>query len=118
MKQNNREVGKEYEAKAVVYLKSLGYEIIECNFRCRQGEIDIIAKDGNYLVFCEVKYRKTRKAGEPAEAVTSAKKRRISQTAMYYLHRYGLQDMPCRFDVIGILGDDIIVYKNAFDFAE
>ena len=114
MKQNNREVGQKYEEKAVAYLKSQGYEIVECNFRCRQGEIDIIAKEDGYLVFCEVKYRRTKKAGEPAEAITPAKMRKISQTATYYLYRHGLQDTPCRFDVLAIEGTRIRLIKNAF----
>ena len=57
MKENQREKGAYWEQKAGAYLESIGYEILEYNFRCRMGEIDIIAQDGEYLVFCEVKYR-------------------------------------------------------------
>ena len=57
MKENQREKGAYWEQKAGAYLESIGYEILEYNFRCRMGEIDIIARDGDYLVFCEVKYR-------------------------------------------------------------
>lgn len=59
--ENKRAVGTLYEKQACEYLKSKGYKILICNYRCKCGEIDIIAKDGAYLVFCEVKYRKTGK---------------------------------------------------------
>ena len=69
MKENQREKGAYWEQKAGAYLESIGYEILEYNFRCRMGEIDIIARDGDYLVFCEVKYRAGTGKGYPAEAV-------------------------------------------------
>ena len=116
MKQNNRQVGEMYEKKAAAYLVSLGYEIIEYNFRCRQGEIDIVAKDGECLVFCEVKYRKNLQKGSPEEAVSIQKKKRISRAALYYLHKYHLVNVECRFDVVSILDDEMKLYKNAFDY--
>jgi putative endonuclease len=69
VKQNNRSVGAVYEQAAGYYLEQNGYELIEYNYRCRDGEIDIIAKDGDCYVFCEVKYRSGRQAGNPLEAV-------------------------------------------------
>ena len=57
MRENNRAIGSKFEKEAGTYLKKHGYEILEYNYRCRAGEIDIIARDGEYLVFCEVKYR-------------------------------------------------------------
>ena len=113
---NRRETGTQYEKMAAAYLQKQGYEIIEQNFRCRQGEIDIIAQDGEYLFFCEVKYRSTEQKGHPLEAVTVQKQHRISRTALYYIAKKGLIDVPCRFDVIGILDKEIVLYKNAFDF--
>ena len=112
---NKRTVGTEYEQKAVEYLKSRGYFIIERNFRCKSGEIDLIAKHENYLVFIEVKYRKNSTKGSPEEAVTLSKIRTISKVADYYRLRYGYgEDTPCRFDVIAILGNEIRLYENAF----
>lgn len=113
---NNREIGSSYEKIAGEYLKLRGYEILEYNFRCRNGEIDIIAKDGEYLVFCEVKYRKDDRKGEPLEAVNLEKQKRISKAAGYYIARTCNINMPCRFDVVGILGNEIQVVKNAFEY--
>ena len=118
MKRNSREVGAGYEKIAGKYLEKQGYQILEYNFRCRNGEIDIIAKDGEYLVFCEVKYRNTEEKGHPLEAVSLQKQRKISKCAMYYMNRKRLNDVPCRFDVIGILGEEVVLLKNAFDYTE
>lgn len=116
MVQNKREIGANYEKIAGEYLKKQGYQIVEYNFYSRFGEIDIIAKHQGYLVFVEVKYRENDKSGHPFEAVSVSKQRTISKCAFYYLQRYGLQDVPVRFDVVGILGDEIQVIQNAFDF--
>ena len=80
------------------------------------GEIDVIARDGEYLVFCEVKYRSDSGSGHPAEAVDYRKQRVISKCALYYIMRHGLQDISCRFDVVSIEGNVITLYKNAFDY--
>ena len=114
---NRRQTGTAYERRAGEYLKEQGYELIGYNFRCRQGEIDIIARDGRYLVFVEVKYRADSTVGNPFEAVTSAKQRTISKVASYYCltHGYGTST-PCRFDVAAILGKQIKVIQNAFDY--
>lgn len=114
---NKRTLGTQYEEQAVEYLKSRGYFILERNFRCRQGEIDIIARDGRYLVFLEVKYRKNSRKGRPEEAVTPVKMRTICRVADYYRLRKGYgESTPCRFDVVAILGDEIQLYKNAFPY--
>ena len=114
---NRRQTGTAYERRAGEYLKEQGYELIGYNFRCRQGEIDIIARDGRYLVFVEVKYRADNAAGNPLEAVTAAKQRTISKVASYYCltHGYGTYT-PCRFDVAAVLGEQIKVIQNAFDY--
>ena len=104
--ENRRKIGTNYERLAGKYLEAHGYQIIEYNFKCNAGEIDIIAKDREYLVFCEVKYRKT------------AKQRRISKCAQYYVYKNQWHEMPCRFDVVGILGTEVQLLKNAFDFVE
>lgn len=104
------------ETMAADFLQENGYQIIEQNFYCRTGEIDLIAKDGNYLVFIEVKYRTNRKNGLPEEAVDKIKQRQIIKTAVYYMMKKGCAgDTPCRFDVVAILGTAVTVYKNAFD---
>ena len=115
---NKRSIGTAYEKLAGEYLKRQGYEIIEYNFRCHIGEIDLIAKDGDYLVFIEVKYRSGNQTGNPLEAVTRSKQRTISKVALFYLmtHGYG-EDTCCRFDVVAILGDKIRLVRNAFDYA-
>ena len=113
---DKRKTGSSYEKLAGEYLISQGYEILEYNFRCRRGEIDIVAKDGEYLVFCEVKYRRTAKKGSPLDAITTEKQKKISQTALYYITTRCKGEVPCRFDVIGILGDEIQLIKHAFEY--
>ena len=114
MKQNNRKIGNCYEQAAAYYLEQSGYEIIERNYRCRIGEIDLIARDGEYLVFCEVKFRKSKNKGDSLEAVHRKKQKTIIRCAQWYLAEHNLQDLPCRFDVIGISGRNICLVKNAF----
>ena len=117
---NRRTVGGEYEKRAGDYLIQQGYRILEYNFRCRSGEIDIIAEEGNSLVFAEVKYRRTAACGNPLEAVGKRKQQSISRTAAYYClsHGYGT-DTPCRFDVIAVLGEERlnIAGKGESEFA-
>ena len=114
---NRREIGCGYEDAAASYLAEKGYRIVERNFRRRQGEIDLIARDGRYLVFVEVKYRKGRSSGTPLEAVSPLKQRQISKIALFYLNRYKLgEDQPIRFDVVGISPGGITHVENAFDF--
>ena len=111
---NKRRTGTRYEQAAGFFLEQIGYEVLEYNYRCRFGEIDIIAKDGICLVFCEVKYRSGREKGSPLEAVDNRKQQRIFRCASHYLAGRGLEDVPCRFDVIGIEGTAVTHNKNAF----
>lgn len=113
---NNRKKGNDYERVAGKYLEQQGYEILEYNFYTRAGEIDIVAKHEGYLVFLEVKYRKDAKKGEPLEAVSPKKQRVISRCALYYMKKKECFEMPVRFDVVGILGEEILLLQNAFDF--
>lgn len=113
---NKRNVGFAYEKIAGVYLEQKGYEILEYNFYSRNGEIDIVARHGAYVVFVEVKYRADDSCGHPLDAVTIAKQTSICKCAMHYLNRKGLQDVPVRFDVVGILGEQISLVQNAFEF--
>lgn len=112
---NTRRTGDNFEEVAVRFLQEHGYEILERNYRCRLGEIDIIAKDHCYLVFIEVKYRSTTNYGLPIEAVDINKQRKIYKVAQWYLKEHHVyDDINIRFDVVGILGKDIKIYKNAF----
>ena len=112
---SNTKKGKTGENIAVFYLKTHFYKILERNYRCRMGEIDIIAQKGGYLIFIEVKYRKNADSGLPAEAVNYPKQQHIKNTALNYLQAHGLtESTACRFDVIDILGSRITHYKNAF----
>lgn len=114
-KENKRALGSKFEEMAAEYLTEKGLTVIEKNYHGRHGEIDLIARDGAYLVFVEVKYRKDDGMGDPAEAVGYYKQQHIRATARYYLYqnRYG-EDTPCRFDIVAILGNDIRWMKNAF----
>lgn len=114
-KKNNRRTGTAYENRAVLFLREKGYQVLEINFYTRFGEIDIIAMDGNYLVFVEVKYRKSTNMGTALESVTPAKQRRIIQSARYYIyHKFFREDIPCRFDVIAFEGEKVIHIPNAW----
>lgn len=86
------------------------------NFYCKSGEIDLVARDGKYLVFVEVKYRRTKMSGYASAAVDWRKQQKISRAAQFYLIRYGYGDVPCRFDVVAIDGNEIRWIKNAFDY--
>ena len=116
IKLNTRRFGIIGEKIAQGYLKSQDYEILKNNFYTKKGEIDIVARDGEYLVFCEVKYRAGDAGGHPAEAVDLRKQKRISGCALYYMMEKGIDDIPCRFDVISICGKEIMLIKNAFDY--
>lgn len=114
---NKRSIGTKYESIACDYLQKQGYEILVKNFRCRMGEIDIVARDGEYLVFVEVKYRQKASCGQAVYAVSSKKQQIISRVAAFYLLKNRLSDdTPCRFDVIAIDGNKLQLYKNAFDY--
>ena len=115
-KHNLREQGSRYERIAGDYLEKKGYQILEYNFRCPYSEIDIIARDGNVLVFCEVKYRSGNDKVQPLEAVGVRKQKRISMAALFYIGRYQADSEPCRFDVIGISGNEITHIENAFEY--
>ena len=113
---NTREVGTKYEGIAAEYLEKKGYVILERNFRGRAAEADIVAKDGDTYVFVEVKYRASTVSGNPLEAVTFAKQKKVSAAALYYMgiHKLVPDATSIRFDVIGITGEEITHIENAF----
>ena len=115
---NKRDLGGEKELLAAKYLEEKGYTILQMNYKVRQAEIDIVAFDEvrNALVFVEVKYRATSKAGSSLDAVTPSKQRKICQAALFYMNqkRINPETMNIRFDVVGIDGDKITHIENAF----
>ena len=112
---NRRKEGAYYENLVAEYLKTQGYEILEKNYRCRIGEIDLIAKEGETLVFVEVKYRKTKRAGYALEAIDSRKAGQVRRVAAVYLYEHGFSESAaCRFDAVGIDGEQITHLINAF----
>ena len=114
---NNRATGNRMERQAGAFLERQGYQVLQYNLYSRHGEIDIVAREGRYLVFVEVKYRKDGRMGDPGEAVGARKQHRICKAAQYYLLCKGMRTgMPCRFDVIAIKGEDIELIRDAFPF--
>lgn len=112
------ERGREAERLAADWYVRQGAEVLAMNYRVRGGEIDLIVRDGNCIAFVEVKMRRSDKFGAPAEAVTPAKQRLVSRTALRYAQENGLMDEYMRFDVASVCGGQIDVIKNAFDFVE
>ena len=117
---NKRQMGADWERKAGAYLERQGYQILRFNYRCRAGEIDIVARDGSCIVFCEVKYRRSARKGGSLEAVTLRKQRTVSRCALFYLMEHHLAGVPCRFDVVGREGSrgKITLIKGAFEYEE
>jgi len=112
-------LGKAGEDIAFKRVKKLGYKCIERNYRCALGEIDLIARHGNCLVFIEIKTRKGRDTVYAKEAVTYKKKKQISKAALYYLKEHDCCDAKSRFDVVAVSINngkpDIEVIENAFE---
>lgn len=104
--------GRRGEQLAAGHLRAKGYRIIERNYRCKLGEIDIVAMDGDTLVFVEVRRRKTARYGTALEAVSPAKQRQVARVAEVYLTR--CTPSTVRFDVVGITGDEIVHVEDAF----
>jgi putative endonuclease len=101
------------EAASAWYLQH-GYEIVQRNWSCRTGEIDLICRRGQLLVICEVKTRTTDQFGSPFEAVTSAKRRRLRRLATLYLLETAPTTTVVRFDVAAVQGGSVEVLENAF----
>ncbi|MBN3032539.1 MAG: YraN family protein [Candidatus Saganbacteria bacterium] len=113
------EIGREGEAAAEVYLQQRGYRIIERNYRSQQGEVDLIAREGEFLVFVEVKNYSFRSYGAPAGAVRKNKRQSIIHAAQTYLYKNKINGTHCRFDVVTLYrrpdgSRAIELYKNAF----
>lgn len=118
MKDGRKQSGAAGESLAVRHLQEAGLAILERNYRFERGEIDIVAQEGDELVFVEVKARRTRSFGPPEEAVTERKRDQIRKVAEGYLYEHAMEDRPCRFDVVAIIFENgkahIDHLKNAF----
>jgi putative endonuclease len=121
-KAGNKSLGGVGESIATTYLRGEGFTIVERNFRCVCGEIDIVAREGRTIVFVEVKCRNNMEYGPPQLALTPFKQRQISKAALVWLSKRKLFDADARFDVVAILlhkNDlpEIEHIRNAFDLA-
>ena len=121
MKTKRQKFGEQGEALAVQLLKKAGYKIIETNYRTRLGEIDIIAKEKDTLVFVEVKSRRSVHFGSPKWAITPKKQKKISMVALHYLKATNQSSARARFDVVAVMSNrdnpQVDIIKNAFDLA-
>jgi len=118
-----RELGQRGEEAAATFLQGLGQRILARNWRCRFGEVDLITRDGETIAFCEVKTRKSVKAGQPSEAITVKKQQKYSKLAALWLGRYGEPDCAARFDAVSVLvtgehSAQLTLIKGAFSLAE
>ncbi|MCI8528180.1 MAG: YraN family protein [Lachnospiraceae bacterium] len=112
---NKRKTGAQWEKMASSYLIAHGMRIVASNFRCRQGEIDLVGYHENYLVFVEVKYRSNHRNGFALEAVDYRKQYKICRVAEYYRYIHKIGDgIGVRYDVVGIQEGKIEWMKNAF----
>jgi putative endonuclease len=108
------ELGQAGEDRAAAWYRSHGYAVVERNWQCSTGEIDLICTRGRTLIFVEVKARTTARRGHPFEAVTLAKQRRLHRLASAYLRTQTTHWAELRFDVVAVLGRDLEVLEGAF----
>jgi putative endonuclease len=103
---DRQELGARGETLAEEWLAGRGYQVVARNYRCAYGEVDRIMREGDVLVFVEVKTRRSGDFGTPSEAVTAFKRRQISRTALHFLQHEAEDDPSCRFDVIEVMFTD------------
>ena len=111
---NTRIIGRRGEDVAVDYLQSQGYTILDRNYSCRIGEVDVIAWDGEFVVFVEVKARADTNFGLPRQAVNWHKQQTIVKVAQYWLYKNKRTGIPVRFDVVEILAGKVTHITDAF----
>jgi putative endonuclease len=109
-----RALGSAGEDLAAAEYERRGYQVLARNWRCREGELDLVLRSGPTVVFCEVKARSTLAFGSPLEAVTAAKRRRIRLLATRWLEQSGVRAGNLRFDVVGVLDGAVEVVEGAF----
>jgi putative endonuclease len=106
--------GASAEAIAARLLTAAGYRIVERNFRCKVGELDIVARDGDVLVFVEVRSRSDDEHGNAVEMIRRTKQRRVARVAAYYLATAKPVFEQCRFDIVAVTAGEPILLKDAF----
>ena len=118
-RREKKELGRKGEEIAIRFLKKKGYRILERNYVCKMGEMDIVAREKDTLAFIEVKTRTSTAFGPPQLAVNLTKQMQLSKVALYFLKEKKLEDVKARFDVVAILlrsgGEEIELIKDAFD---
>ncbi len=109
-----RRLGAGGEARAAAWYEASGYEVLDRNWRCREGELDLVCRRAATLVFCEVKTRSSTAFGAPVEAVTAGKQRRVRGLAARWLREHDAAGAAVRFDVASIVGQRLEVIEDAF----
>ena len=121
MPPEKKEIGQKGENLAVDYLQNAGYTVLERNYRCKLGEIDIIARDNDTLVFIEVRSRSSLAFGLPQESINRRKRHQISKVALEYMIRRKLKNIPARFDVVAVSfegrKEKVDLIKDAFELS-
>jgi putative endonuclease len=116
-----KEIGQKGENLAADYLQNAGYTVLERNYRCKLGEIDIIARDNDTLVFIEVRSRSSLAFGLPQESINRRKRHQISKVALEYMIRRKLKNIPARFDVVAVSfegrKEKVDLIKDAFELS-
>ncbi|MBQ9196868.1 MAG: YraN family protein [Clostridia bacterium] len=111
---NAYQLGFIYELRAARYVRRRGYKLLSRRFRAGEGEIDLVVRDGDMLVFVEVKARPEGRLGSGIDAVSADKRRRIRSAARAYCARFGYTDQSCRFDILEFTRAGIYYMENAF----
>lgn len=121
MPPEKKEIGQKGENLAADYLQNAGYTVLERNYRCKLGEIDIIARDNDTLVFIEVRSRSSLAFGLPQESINRRKRHQISKVALEYMIRRKLKNIPARFDVVAVSfegrKEKVDLIKDAFELS-
>lgn len=114
MVDGRRVLGAAGEERAASWYERHGYTVLARNWRCRDGELDLVVAERRAVVFVEVKTRRSARFGHPLEAVTPAKQARMRRLALAYLRETGTRARSLRFDVVAILGEELQVVPGAF----
>ena len=114
MSSHNRVLGVSGEDAAAAWYEAQGYEIVARNWRCREGELDLVVRNGRTFVFCEVKSRTSTRFGAPVEAITYQKQARLRRLAARWLEDSPLRAREIRFDVASVLGGSVEILQGAF----
>jgi putative endonuclease len=114
MTARRQRLGAAGERRVSRWYRRRGYEVLDHNWRCRDGELDLVLRKGDVVVFCEVKTRSSTRFGSPLEAVTPAKQRRIRHLGLQWIATHGLHSPELRFDVAAVLPGEVDVIESAF----